>query len=54
MSIASNRYMKYTARLEAINREITTQPKLLIGEVEENFRISIEEIALHARSRGFI
>ena len=53
MSIASNRYMKYTARLEAINREITTQPKLLIGEVEENFRISIEEIALHARSRGF-
>ncbi|MDD6174746.1 MAG: nucleoside kinase [Firmicutes bacterium] len=53
MSIASNHYLKYTARLEAINREAAARPEALIGEVEENFRVSIEEIALRARSRSF-
>lgn len=53
MSIASNHYIKYAARLDAINREVVARPELLIGEVEQNFRTSIEEVALCAKNSGF-
>lgn len=52
MSIASNHYVKYTARLESINREIIKNPEGIIAEVEENFRVSIEEIAMRAHGRN--
>lgn len=52
MSIISNRYVKYSARLETINAMASADPRGLIRDVEAAYHASIGEIAGQIAARG--